>query len=34
MNYDNKFEINKITDTSKKIDNLSDLLNHLQKYIE
>ena len=34
INYDDKFEIQLITDTSKKIDTLSELLCHLQKYID
>ena len=34
INYDDKFEIQLITDTSKKIDSLSELLCHLQKYID
>ena len=34
INYDDKFEIKLITDTSKKIDTLNDLLCHLQKYID
>ena len=34
INYDDKFEIKLITDTSKKIDTLSELLMHLQKYID
>ena len=34
INYDDKFEIKLITDTSKKIDTLSELLCHLQKYID
>ena len=34
INYDNTFEIKLITDVSLKIDNLNDLLMHLQKYID
>ena len=34
INYDDKFEIQLITDTSKKIETLSELLCHLQKYID
>ena len=34
INYDNRFEIKLITDVSLKIDNLNDLLMHLQKYID
>ena len=34
INYDDKFEIKLITDTSKKIDSLSELLCHLQKYLK
>ena len=34
INYDDKFEIQLITDTSKKIDSLSELLCHLQKYLK
>ena len=34
INYDDKFEIQLITDTSKKIDTLSELLMHLQKYLK